>query len=82
MKLNWCLRIRLRGVAKMVVIATRVPKETKQKLLELCTAIYGKDKVGPCLKELVRDAIIAYYRLKPSRELFQRTILEVLKAKR
>ncbi len=51
----------------MVVIATRVPKETKQKLLELCTAIYGKDKVGPCLKELVRDAIIAYYRLKPSR---------------
>jgi len=66
----------------MVVVSTRIDKNTREKLLEMCIAIYGKNKVGPCLKELIRDALLAYYRIRPTRETLQRTILDLLKTKR
>jgi len=65
----------------VVVIAARIPKDLKEQVLAVCKDIYEIETVSGCIKEILRDVVYAYRRLKPTRESLQRTLIEILRKK-
>jgi len=66
---------------KLTYVAAKVPEDLLEEFLEVCMAVYETKTVSGCIREMMKEFVKAYRRLKPTKEAMQRTLLEMLKSR-